>query len=613
MKVDSMCSAQVTFLPNNVTMEFGNATDILQLAQRHSIPIDQSCNGNSTCGKCKIIAEGPCNKPTPQELKLLSDDQIDAGWRLACFCIPEGDVVVHVPVRSKISVLSNGVDIDVDVDTTLTKKCVSVNQPSLQDQRGDYERLIEALGGTPSLTASNTSLLRQLPGILRNNDYMATVTTRNNEIIDIEPGDTASHLYGAAFDIGTTTIVGYLFDINSGNQCAVASTINPQTQYGGDVISRIEYASTPETAETLRRCIIGGLNSLLEKLIKSAKIDLRHVYDVEIAGNTTMLHLALGFPTESIARAPYIPVNTSRLFFEAKEVGLNINPCARVNFMPHIASYVGGDITAGILASSLDDLTSTTLFIDIGTNGEMVLQHDGNMLAAATAAGPCFEGGSISQGMRAEDGAISSIQFVDGNVVIETINGCAAKGLCGTGLVDLVSEMLRTQLIDDSGRLQSAEDSDCEDEALLQRIRQGQNGNEFVIVEAEKSGIDGDVVITQRDIRQVQNAKAAVYAGIMMLCKKANIEVEQIDSILLAGAFGNYIRTLSAMGIGLIPRMCVDKVNSVGNAAGMGASMALLSTMHRRHTCDIRSKVRYIELSGDPEFSDIYADAMFFE
>ncbi len=608
-----MNSYTVRYMPNNKTVDTDDTLDLLHLAQQNAIPIDHSCNGKGTCGKCKVKIEGACNEPTPQELKLLSDEQLTEGWRLACCCVPEGDMTVHVPVIAKMAVLSNGIETDADVDVCIQKVCLQLPQPSLQDQRGDIERVLQSVGGLKLPVAGNLRMLQELPSTLRSQNYRVSVTRCGDRLVAVEPGDTTHLIYGVAFDIGTTTIVGYLFHLESGEQCGVSSTLNPQTQYGGDVISRIEYASQEDGAETLRKCVITALNSLITDMCQQANIQSKHIYAAEIAGNTTMLHLALALPVAAIAQAPYIPVNTQQLEFYAYEVGLSICREGLVYFMPNIASYVGGDITSGILATSLDAKTNTAMLLDIGTNGEMVLIHNGKMQAAATAAGPCFEGGSISAGMRAQDGAISSLQFVDGTIKLETINGHPPRGLCGTGLVDLVSEMLRTQLLDDTGRLQSADDSYCEDAALLARIRPGQNGNEFVIVDADISGTGDDIVLTQRDIRQVQNAKAAVYAGILMLCKKAGITVGQIGEILLAGAFGNYIRTTSAIGLGLIPKLPTDRVISVGNAAGRGACVALLSRERRLHASDISGHVQYVELSGDAEFANMYADAMFFE
>ncbi len=606
---------EVHFLPIDKQLNASPDIDLLTLSRQAGIAIEQTCNGKGTCGKCVVRVEGAVSEPSPSEIKLLGDLALQRGYRLACCTYPRGQVRVTVAEARGVEVLATSANLEsLCGQSDLRKQCIELPAPTLSDQRDDLSRILAGLpeGIEPDLSQP---CLAALYDAVRAEMFTCTAVLWNNRLVGVEPGDTTRRLYGVGFDIGTTTVVGYLIDLNTARQAGVATMLNPQTQYGGDVISRIEYSSVSSAqARLLQESIIGALDDLIETLCVHARITPKDIYLISVAGNTTMLHFALGLPAMAIAQAPYIPVVTRGLDLSASASGLaNVASSARLLTVPHIASYVGADITADLLTCGMLDRTASTLMIDIGTNGEMVLGCGDRLVAASTAAGPCFEGGSIRHGMRATVGAIHSVQLDEAGVHLGVIGDGLPAGLCGTGLVDLVSEMVRTQLIDESGRLLLADDSDCEVDALISRVRETEQGNEFVIAYASESATNSDIVLTQRDIRQVQNAKAAIMAGIEIMCTKLSINPNDIERVLLAGAFGNYISRSAAIRIGLLPAVPEERVESIGNAAGVGAVMYLLSSAMRDTADRIATRVEYIELSGDPDFTDAYADAMFFE
>ncbi len=606
---------EVHFLPVDIQVNASPDTDLLTLSRQAGIAIEQTCNGKGTCGKCVVRVEGAVTDPSPSEVKLLGDSALQRGYRLACCTFPRGTVRVTVAEARGVQVLATSVNVEsLRGQSGMRKQYLQLPVPSLSDQRDDLTRVLEGLGigVTPDLSQP---ALAGLHDALRQEQFACTALLWNQRLLGVEPGDTTARLYGVGFDIGTTTVVGYLMDLNSAEQVGVATMLNPQTQFGGDVISRIEFSSASRSqARMLQESIIHALDDLIETLCVHARISAQDVCLISVAGNTTMLHLALGLPAMSIAQAPYIPVVTHGLDLSATAAGLvNVSCSARLITVPHIASYVGADITADLLTCGMLDRTSSTLMIDIGTNGEMVLGCGGRLVAASTAAGPCFEGGSIRHGMRATTGAIHAVRLDASGIHLDVIGDGQPAGLCGTGLVDLVSEMVRTQLVDESGRLQLAEDSGCDLEALTGRVRETEQGNEFVLVYAQDSATGNDIVLTQRDVRQVQNAKAAIMAGIEIMCAKLSIRPSDIDAVLLAGAFGNYISRSAAIRIGLLPAVPEERVESIGNAAGVGAVMYLLSSSVREAADTVAQRVDYIELSGEPDFTEAYADAMFFE
>lgn len=610
----------VTFLPSGRTIAARDGAHLLQLAQDAGVSIPHTCNGAGTCGKCAVVLKGSVSPPTEVELRTLSSAQISAGVRLACQAVPQGDLTVLIHDHAKASILSEGVSVRFRFSPHVRKVLVTLPAPSLDDQSPDLERLAKALGLPERAVQVDLHVLKTLPLHIRQADGSfapggaeVTVAIAGNRLTAIELGDTTQSCYGIAFDIGTTTVVGYLLDLNTGRRLAAASDLNPQADYGADVITRITHTmQEPDGLQRLRNLIVAKLNLLVEQVCAEGGIQPTEVYDFAVAGNTTMLHFLLGLEARNIALAPYVPVTSRPLELPAAEVGLQAHPQARCFILPTIASYVGADIVADLLVARIDRRSRPCLMIDFGTNGEIVLGSRDRVVACATAAGPCFEGGSISCGMRAAPGAISSVRLHDHDLHIETIGGAPPRGICGTGLIDAVALMLAAGVIDETGRMVDPVDASDLPRPLRRRIRPGDRGPKFVLCEPGELEAPAEIALTQRDVRELQNAKGAVMAGIRVLCSELGIEISEINRVFLAGAFGNYIKPESAAAIGLIPDLPLARVHSLGNAAGTGAQMSLLSTAERRRAERLQRTVQYVELSGDPRFPMEYAEAMYF-
>lgn len=418
--------------------------------------------------------------------------------------------------------------------------------------------------------------------------------------------------YGISFDIGTTTVVGNLWDLKEGNSLGITARTNPQNIFGADVISRINYCEDdPDKFQIIRGKILDCLNEIICDFTSKNKINQNDISRVTVAGNTTMSHIFAGYNPKQLARAPFNTAYKGILEFTGAEINLKVAADAKVILIPNIAGHVGGDITAGVLAVRLERLSGMNLFIDIGTNGEIVLSKDGKTFACSTAAGPAFEGAAIYQGMRAAAGAVENLKIKDGTVFFKTIENKEPVGICGSGLIEAISEMIKEGIINKKGRLLlPAEIKDREiSEDLASRIREGEKGREFVLVFKEEGE---DIVITQLDIREVQLAKAAIYAGIKLMLGELDEKFENINSIIVAGAFGNYIDKESAIRIGLLPQISSDKIISVGNAAGTGASLALLSEEETEKASYLAEKIQHLELAMCSNFQEEYLKAMAF-
>ncbi len=421
--------------------------------------------------------------------------------------------------------------------------------------------------------------------------------------------DTGEQGYAMAFDIGTTTVVGMLWDLQQGKRIGASAKANPQAVHGQDVISRISFAETEENRELLHHEIVDCLNEIMSGLCVPYGIDRNAIVRAVVCGNTTMSHLFAGYDPKSLATAPFEPAYEGTLKLNAEEIGLAMN--CDVMLIPNIAGHVGGDITAGILATRLEEKPGKTLFIDIGTNGEIVYEQDGTMLTCSTAAGPAFEGAHIYQGMRAADGAIERIRIEEGDVQFKVIGDVPPIGICGSGLIDAVAAMKGAELMDETGRIADAAEYETAhpESGLAERLREGQDGREFGLV-SKTTG--EDIVITQKDIRQVQLAKAAMAAGAKILMQQMESTPKQLDAVIIAGAFGTYIDINSAVEIGLLPDIARDKIFNAGNTAGAGVLMAAASTKEALRIQQIPGKLQHIELAGLSDFQNAYLEAMYF-
>ncbi|HID96133.1 MAG TPA: DUF4445 domain-containing protein [Candidatus Latescibacteria bacterium] len=605
---------EVVFQPDGVVAQIGPGTTILDAALSVGIHIEGPCGGKGTCHKCKVTVKGGVSEPSSMETQHLSRQEIDVGYRLACQAEVTGDAIVHVPLATRLTaqkILDHGVRIDVPPTANVKKYPLKLTRPSLEDQRSDFERIRDTMseGGVSTVSLD---VLRRIPGLLRGNDFHITAVVLGDELVDVERGDTSNANYGIAFDIGTTTLVGYLVDLVTGTQTGVSATMNPQSAYGDDVISRISFVTEHKDGlERLHSKVIDAINGMIDDLCQQGEIDPNNIYEVTVAGNTCMHHLFLGIDPRNIGPSPFVPVVSEPMCVQAKELGLQINPRGRVYTLPNVAGYVGADIVGGILATRLWESNRIKLLIDIGTNGELVLGSRDGLIACSTAAGPAFEGARISCGMRAAPGAIDRVAL-DGDVVYTTVGDIKPRGICGSGLLDIAAEMLRTGVLDPTGRMMDETSLKDLSGPIRERIDRSEDGLRFLLVKGEETEQGHPVYITQKDIRELQLAKGAIFTGIQLLKKELALDDDDLSEVLLAGAFGNYLNKHSALKVGLLPPVGADRVRSVGNAAGEGARMALISTEERKKAEEIAKRVQYIELSGRKDFMENFAENMLF-
>ncbi|MDZ7264853.1 MAG: ASKHA domain-containing protein, partial [candidate division KSB1 bacterium] len=499
-----------------------------------------------------------------------------------------------------------------EVDQHIRKYFLELNPPDLSHLIDDLENIKHHLPTMDRSIPIPLPILENLPVFLRKNDFRMTLAIANGTVIAMESGDTSARLFGVAIDLGTTTIVGSLVDLLTGTVLAVAARSNPQAAHGADVISRINFCqSEPGGLRKLQSLAIQAINEIIEELGEKTGTKFREIYELSLAGNTIMNHLFLGVTPQYIAEAPYIPAYRRSQKFTAEELGLAMAPRGPVSTLPNISGYVGGDITGFILACNLHQRERITLGIDIGTNGEIVLGSKERLLCCATAAGPAFEGGQISCGMRAMEGAIDKFVIDEDQIFYHVIGDVEPRGICGTGLIDIVAEMRQAGIIDESGRI-LAPDIFSGPHWLRKRIVQNNKNFDFVLANGE-NGARQTLKFTQQDVRELQLAKAAMAAGIEILMKELGITSDQIEEVLIAGAFGSYLNKYNALRIGLLPAMDPIKIKFVGNAASLGAKKFLLSERARQEAERIIDTTEYIELSARLDFQEIFAGKMFFE
>lgn len=606
---------KITFLPQNITWDAAPGETILQAAVKAGVSIDGNCAGMGTCGKCRVrVLEGDASEIRDHHHRL-SDGDIQAGYRLAC-CQPvtEGMVIEVAEAETTASRKKKLIHLPEGFSpfSAVEKQCVLIPAASLADQRSDEERILEAFGWEGA--SFTYGALAKLPQVMQpKKETLITLTHREGRIIDVEAGDREKDNYGVAVDIGTTTAVVMLWNLADGAMMDVSAVTNPQGAYGADVISRITFAGEAEgNLRVLQKAIIDCINRAITGFEEEDGICSGNIYQMTVVGNTTMSHIFLGIDPAQLAQAPFAPVFTKGVSAAAKDLGLKAFDGAEVYTASNIAGHVGSDITAGIITTDLMDRDKGHLFIDIGTNGEIVLTGNGRAVACSTAAGPAFEGSSISQGMRAARGAIEKVDIREDRVEIGVIGDCEPIGICGSGIIDAVGELIRTGIVDKSGRLLSREKLEKKgiSPAVLDHVRADGKANDFVLYQSP----DGrsDVVITQKDVREVQLAKAAIAAGITIMMREIGVTLDTLERVSIAGAFGSYIRNASAIHIGLLPKVSEERIVSLGNAAGIGASMILLSARCREEAERDAREIEHIELAGRPDFQDEYMTAMMF-
>ncbi|MGB0100423.1 MAG: ASKHA domain-containing protein [Nocardioides sp.] len=607
---------------------------VFDSASWNGIAIDSTCGGHGTCHKCRvrIVAEAEdgaaAPAPTPpitrHDVKTFTREQLDAGWRLACLVTATRDLAVDVPpLTTRPKAATVGVGRQVILRPAIQKRYVELDEPTLTDQRTDLARLLEAIDDlepTPDLHA-----LRRLPTVLRAADYRVTAVIVDETLIDVEPGDTTSTQHAIAFDLGTTTVVATLLDVATGTPVAVASMLNRQQPFGGDVITRISATMMdPSALDRLRTAAGETLATLAAQVCAEGDVDPAHVYEVAIAGNATMTALALGIDPEPLGVAPFIMATAQPPDLLATELGLMLHPRARVALFPALGAYVGGDIVAGMLASGMDRDKRTRLFIDVGTNCEIVLSDGDRILSTAAPAGPAFEGGAIRCGMRAADGAVEVVRLhpeveEQGQrpprppVELGVIGDVEPRGLCGSGLVDAVAELVRVGLLDATGRYVADDHAKEVAPALADQLTYIGQERVFVLHRPAPDAEPEDcVVLSQRDVRELQFAKAAISTGWTLLLEELGLEHRDVQQVLLAGSFGSYLSAASAVRIGLVPQLPVLRIVAAGNVAGEGAKMALLSIRERAGAQALLGEVTYVELSDRADFNDKFVDQLGF-
>lgn len=600
---------RVTFLPQGkkVTLSI-KSIELKEVIKSSSINFSFPCGGMGICGKCKVKVSGKVNPPTSKEKKLIPD-LIEKGYRLACQVRIEGDVKVEIPTSSVISelkFLTQGLGKTPRINPGVEKIYLSLSPPSLENQLSDVTRIKNQLvkEGYKDLSIS-LDLVRKVPMIIRKSKFNVTVVLKDKEIIAIEEGDTRGEKFGLAFDIGTTTVVGTLMDLDTGERIVEKAILNPQIIHGDDVISRISYIqSNPEGLKELQRIILKGINQVIDHLISKVKVKVDNIYEATFVGNTVMQHILAGINPVNLALYPYVPAIQDSITINSSKLGIKINPEGKVYIFPNIAAFVGGDTVGVILATELHRMKKgVKLAVDIGTNGEIVLSRGGKLVAASTAAGPAFEGARISQGMWAQEGAVESVKLEGGEVKLRVIGGVQPRGVCGSGLLDAISEFYREGIVDRSGRIKPR---NKQKKIWRERIKEDEDVK-FILAENKNNGY---IYISQKDIREFQLAKAAICAGIKILLKTIDLQEELVEEIFLAGAFGNYINIHSAYNVGLFPLFPNARVRTIGNAASLGAIKALISKEERQEAELIPSLVSYVELAAQPYFQDVLTDCL---
>jgi len=602
--------------PYSVKVEVKSNSTILHALLLAGIKIQSICGGFGACGKDRIVVTKGLkylNPPTKCERKWLSEEELSKGYRLACQAkvIADGVVSIFIPMESRIRLgemkaIVNGFMRKVKLEPMVRKVHVVLPKPSLKDLKSDYERLLEALKERGvSIHKVDLDVLRSLPHILRKSSWSVTAVLWGNELISIEPGDTRREVYGVAIDIGSSKITMHLVDLVSGKVIFHSFLENPQLAYGEDIVSRITYAiSGKNKAEELHKLLINAINELINVAVKQVGIDARRIYEFVVVGNTAMHHFFLNLETRYVSQAPYPPVVRRTVIVKAKELGIIGNLGARVTVLPVIGGFVGADAIADALATGILKTEDEVLLLDIGTNTEIFVGNKHHMLVCSVPSGPALEGAQILFGMKAVYGAIESIKiYPDGEVEYKVINNAKPRGITGSAVIDAIAELYRNGFINSRGKFRK--------NLGLNRVRKGKYGYEYVIEWGKKTAIGKDIVITEKDISEVMLAKAAIRSGVSVLMKKLGIKENDLSNIYLAGTFGSRINPENAITIGMIPPVSVDKVKFVGNTAIAGADMALLSISSRKEAEEIKSKVRYVELSAEPDFKREYVNSLY--
>jgi uncharacterized 2Fe-2S/4Fe-4S cluster protein (DUF4445 family) len=612
--MSSKKSIILRFEPDGVKAEFEKGITILDALREIGLSIRSECGGRGICGKCKVIIQDQSSiSGIVEKDRVLSIPELESNYRLACSTMAIADSTITIPNESRMAIrkiLVEGTERQVTVNSAIRKVYIELPEPSLSDIRSDVQRLIDSLKDIYGIetTGIDYPLLKKLPQILHDSNWRVTLTVWDDkEIIAVEAGDTTDIAYGVAVDIGTSKIISYLSNLTTGELVSTGFLENPQVRYGEDIISRISYASKGEEAlEELHRLLIDGVNTVIYEACRTSESRPEHIYDITVVGNTAMHHIFLGIQPIRLASSPYVPAVNDSVKIKARDLALKTNPGANVHVLPVIAGFVGADAVADIISTGIYESNKLSLMVDIGTNTEVMLGDKHGILACSCASGPAFEGAHIKCGMKAVTGAIERLKITpeDYEVEYQTIGNAKPIGLCGSAMIDAVADLLRRRIIDRNGRFNIS--------TSTPKLRNLNQEKEFLLVSKSENNATRDIVITQRDIREIQLAKAAIYTGCSILMKRKKIKSEDIKKFYVAGSFGNYLNLENAKLIGMIPDIPKEHIAFVGNAAGAGARMALISKKHRRMVALIPKKVQYVELALDADFQKEFVSAMYF-
>lgn len=597
----------IIFQPEGKRVEIEKDCSILSAALKVSVDLTSICSGKGNCGKCKVIVDdtNAVNPITDKEKELLTVEEIRNGIRLACLTQVKADLLVKIPEYSRSGrqrLQIEGIDTPIDLEPVVRKYYIELKPPSLEDPRSDADRILNRLFDNYNLPNLKIDyvLLKNLASIVRESEWKLTITVWKDTIINVETENTTDNIFGYAVDIGTTKLAGYLVNLKTGKVIAAGSLMNPQIPFGEDVISRLNHPDQKKLQEE----VIGGINEILEQLKEKTGIKSDEIYEITAVGNTIMHHLFLGIFPLYVGRSPYPPVVRDSVTVNARVLGIKIHSNAKAIFLPIIAGFVGADTVGVILATEMYKRDEICLAIDIGTNTEVVLGNKDKMIAVSCASGPAFEGAHIKFGMRAASGAIEKIKIKPHTLegLYETIDNKPPVGICGSGMIDLVAEMIKTGIIDVGGIFNRNLNNP--------RIRMNENSvMEFIVVPSSETANKVEITFSQKDIIQIILAKAAMHTGVKLLLKNYNIEKDDIQKVFLAGAFGSHINKESARMIGIFPEINLDKVVAVGNAAGTGARMCLVSKKAMEIADMISKKVNYFELGIDPDFQKTFLNS----
>jgi uncharacterized 2Fe-2S/4Fe-4S cluster protein (DUF4445 family) len=608
-----MAKCSVRFKPQNIDIEVERGTSLLKAVSKAGLHLETDCGGMGRCGKCKVVVHKGATALTPREREYLTPFEIENKVRLACQAFIRAATVVSVQPTpaGEDKILAEGIDRAVSFQPAIKKYFLDLSPPDFKRKSSIAQIIKDALlqNGIKK-PAIDFHCLRILPPLLYKNTDGVTAVVRNREVLGFEAGDTTGCHYGLAVDIGTTTVVGYLFDLSEGRLLGVDAALNRQSDHGSDVVSRIEYALTsPEGSSRLQQEVCDTINRIIEKLCYLHKISADGIYSLLLVGNTAMNHLFWGISPGFLSRYPYNPLTVNPVCVAGRDTGIKMNERGRIFSLPLVSGFIGSDTVGVILSTALHRSKIPRLAIDIGTNGEIVLTDGKALVACSCAAGPAFEGAHIQCGMRGSSGAIDRVYLAGDGIRYHVIDEVPPKGICGSGLVDAVAVMLEAGIITHNGKLLGREEIA---NPVFARMLTREKYNQFVLTGQNASGKGKTVVITQKDISELQLAKGAMRAGIKILMDQLGLVDKDIREVYLAGGFGNYVRPESAVAIGLLPGLKNAKITPVGNAAGSGAKMALLSTKALKEAVKIAEHMKYVELANVKEFQQEFAKGVLF-